>query len=139
MPRSESNKPSARMGAVLDDFDELEARTDLRRGPRGSLDPRRDALEGECPLKVLRQRQVIEVDVDVVSDFEPLGADTKAEASQRQGQAVVCGVMEHIEEAGVHSGDSSCTIPPYSLPTSIVNQVKDHARRLAQRLPSARC
>ena len=50
------------------------------------------------------------------------------------GRAVICGVMEHIEEAGVHSGDSTCTIPPYSLAPSIVNAVKDQARRLAERL-----
>ena len=42
--------------------------------------------------------------------------------------------MEHIEEAGIHSGDSACTIPPYSLPTSIVNRIKDQARKLAERL-----
>jgi len=63
--------------------------------------------------------EAIEVDVDVVAD-----TDT----------ALICGVMEHIEEAGVHSGDSTCTIPPYSLPPSIVKGIKDHARRLAERL-----
>ena len=47
---------------------------------------------------------------------------------------VRCGVMEHIEEAGVHSGDSTCTIPPYSLPPSIVGAIKAQARRLAERL-----
>jgi carbamoyl-phosphate synthase large subunit len=63
--------------------------------------------------------EAIEVDVDVVAD-----TDT----------ALICGVMEHIEEAGVHSGDSTCTIPPYSLPPSILKGIKDHARRLAERL-----
>jgi carbamoyl-phosphate synthase large subunit len=42
--------------------------------------------------------------------------------------------MEHIEEAGIHSGDSACTIPPYSLPTSIVNRIKEQGRKLAERL-----
>ena len=42
--------------------------------------------------------------------------------------------IEPIEEAGVHSGDSSCTIPPHSLPPSIVVQIKEQARRLAKRL-----
>ncbi|MHC5048333.1 MAG: carbamoyl-phosphate synthase large subunit, partial [Planctomycetota bacterium] len=63
--------------------------------------------------------EAIEVDVDVVADAE---------------KALICGVMEHIEEAGVHSGDSTCTIPPYSLPPSILNSIKEHARRLAGRL-----
>ncbi|MHC4774317.1 MAG: carbamoyl-phosphate synthase large subunit [Planctomycetota bacterium] len=63
--------------------------------------------------------EAIEVDVDVVADAET---------------ALICGVMEHIEEAGVHSGDSTCTIPPYSLPRSIVSGLKEHARRLARRL-----
>jgi len=52
----------------------------------------------------------------------------------RRERAVICGVMEHIEEAGVHSGDSTCTIPPYSLAPSIVSSVKSQARLLAERL-----
>ena len=51
-----------------------------------------------------------------------------------KSRAIVCGVMEHIEEAGVHSGDSTCTIPPFSLSAEIVEQVKKQARRLAERL-----
>jgi carbamoyl-phosphate synthase large subunit len=42
--------------------------------------------------------------------------------------------MEHIEEAGIHSGDSTCTIPPYSLPPSLVNRIRAQARALAERL-----
>jgi carbamoyl-phosphate synthase large subunit len=42
--------------------------------------------------------------------------------------------MEHIEEAGVHSGDSACIIPPAGLPPSIVNRIREAARRLARRL-----
>ena len=44
-------------------------------------------------------------------------------------QAVICGIMEHIEEAGVHSGDSTCTMPPFSLPPF-------HLRSHPQRRPS---
>jgi carbamoyl-phosphate synthase large subunit len=58
----------------------------------------------------------IEVDVDAVSD----GTDVYVGA-----------VMEHIEEAGVHSGDSTCTIPPPSLPPEVQRQLEDHTRRLA--------
>jgi len=65
-----------------------------------------------------------EVDVDVVADFDSNG----------NGKALVCGVMEHIEQAGVHSGDSSCTIPPWSLGDSVVERVRTTARKLAERL-----
>ncbi|MDI6800899.1 MAG: carbamoyl-phosphate synthase large subunit [Thermodesulfovibrionales bacterium] len=61
----------------------------------------------------------IEVDVDAISD----GADV-----------IIGGVMEHIEEAGIHSGDSACSIPPYSLPLNIVDEIKRQAKALAKEL-----
>jgi len=71
-----------------------------------------------------------EVDVDCVADFgtRPDGA---AEKSPR---AVICGVMEHIEEAGIHSGDSACALPPFSLEDDVVAEIERQTRRLAQRL-----
>jgi len=60
-----------------------------------------------------------EVDVDVVSD----GTDV-----------VVGGVMEHIEEAGIHSGDSACALPPYSLPAAQVAEIERQAEALAREL-----
>jgi len=60
-----------------------------------------------------------EVDVDCLSD----GTRT-----------VIGGVMQHIEEAGIHSGDSACVIPPHSLPADIVAEIKVLTRRLAERL-----
>ncbi len=51
----------------------------------------------------------IEVDVDAISDGEI---------------TVIGGVMEHIEEAGVHSGDSACALPPYSLPKEVVDEIR---------------
>ena len=65
----------------------------------------------------------IEVDVDCLADF-------RADA----GRAVICGVMEHIEEAGIHSGDSACSIPPYSLSTEIIEALKSQTRKLAEAL-----
>jgi carbamoyl-phosphate synthase large subunit len=67
-----------------------------------------------------------EVDVDVVADF----------SAQNEGkaQALVCGVLEHIEQAGIHSGDSACTIPAWSLSKKTVEQIKDIARKLAREL-----
>jgi carbamoyl-phosphate synthase large subunit len=68
-----------------------------------------------------------EVDVDVVADFHPTG---KNESSR----AIVIGVMEHIEEAGIHSGDSACSLPPYSLSPAIVARLKEQSRALAAAL-----
>jgi len=58
----------------------------------------------------------IEVDVDAVCD----GRDV-----------YIGGVMEHIEEAGIHSGDSACCIPPFTLSESISSEICDHTRRIA--------
>ena len=77
-----------------------------------------------------------EVDVDVVADFEPFEA-TRAQmlAHDRDAsRAIVCGVMEHIEEAGIHSGDSTAIYPPFSLPERTVEEIKIGARQLAARL-----
>ena len=68
----------------------------------------------------------IECDVDVVADY--------VSGTTGEGRAVVCGVLEHIEEAGVHSGDSACAIPPHSLPPRVVERIKDQSRRLAEAL-----
>ncbi|HYO26208.1 MAG TPA: carbamoyl-phosphate synthase large subunit [Lacipirellulaceae bacterium] len=60
-----------------------------------------------------------EVDCDAVSDGTTV---------------IVPGIMEHIEEAGVHSGDSACAIPPFSLPGPVVKQIRDAAEALARDL-----
>ncbi|TVQ33099.1 MAG: carbamoyl-phosphate synthase large subunit [Phycisphaeraceae bacterium] len=75
--------------------------------------------------------EATEVDVDVVADFVPLGAGAAKDGGRR---ALVCGVMEHIQQAGIHSGDSSCTIPPRSLPRPLVEQIRAIARTLAEGL-----
>jgi carbamoyl-phosphate synthase large subunit len=46
----------------------------------------------------------------------------------------ISGVMEHIEEAGIHSGDSACTLPPHSLPPAVLATVREHTRKLALHL-----
>ena len=78
----------------------------------------------------------IEVDVDVVADFEPSDG-TRARMIKHDAdapRAIVCGVMEHIEEAGIHSGDSTCIVPPFSLSPTIVEEIRGIATRLAERL-----
>jgi carbamoyl-phosphate synthase large subunit len=62
----------------------------------------------------------VELDVDVVAD--------------RAGGVVVGGVMEHIEEAGIHSGDSACSLPPYSLDPAVGVEVRRQAREIAREL-----
>ncbi|MCE5325847.1 MAG: carbamoyl-phosphate synthase large subunit [Planctomycetaceae bacterium] len=71
-----------------------------------------------------------EVDVDCIADYGP-GPDGRRNPAAR---AVVCGVMEHIECAGIHSGDSACALPPFSLPADIVNEIKRQTLLLAKRL-----
>ncbi|WP_171133255.1 MULTISPECIES: carbamoyl-phosphate synthase large subunit [unclassified Ruegeria] len=61
----------------------------------------------------------VELDVDALCD----GADVH-----------VAGIMQHIEEAGVHSGDSACSLPPYSLSKEIIDQIKDQTFKLAKAL-----
>jgi carbamoyl-phosphate synthase large subunit len=60
-----------------------------------------------------------EVDVDALCDGD---------------QVLIAGIMEHIEEAGVHSGDSSCVLPPQSLPAETIRTIEDYTVRLAKGL-----
>ncbi len=72
---------------------------------------------GKNPLLFDRYlSDAVEIDVDTLCD----GKDV-----------FICGIMEHIEEAGIHSGDSACSLPPHSLPPETIAQVEDVARRLA--------
>jgi carbamoyl-phosphate synthase large subunit len=64
-------------------------------------------------------QDAIEIDVDVVAD---------------PTDVFVAGIMEHIEEAGVHSGDSSCALPPHSLPPDIVHELSCQAELLAREI-----
>jgi carbamoyl-phosphate synthase large subunit len=61
----------------------------------------------------------IEVDVDVLADGETV---------------IVAGIMEHIEEAGIHSGDSACSLPPYSIPAPVLAEIGREAKALARAL-----
>ncbi|HMG45398.1 MAG TPA: carbamoyl-phosphate synthase large subunit [Acidimicrobiales bacterium] len=78
-------------------------------------------LSAERPVLVDRfLEDATEVDVDAIRD--------------RTGEVVIGAVMEHVEEAGVHSGDSACSIPPYSLSAETVAVIEDYTRRLADAL-----
>ena len=82
----------------------------------------RDAVRASGTSPVLVDRYLndsIEVDVDCIADGEDV---------------YVAGVMEHIEEAGIHSGDSACSLPPYTLSPATVDALKDETKALAKAL-----
>lgn len=74
-------------------------------------------VSGDQPVLVDQYlRDAVEVDVDAICDGDDV---------------VICGVLQHIEEAGVHSGDSACTIPPHSLPDDVIAEMERQAEALA--------
>ena len=83
----------------------------------------RDAVKVSNDSPVLLDRfldNAVEVDVDIIAD--------------KDGQVLIGGVMEHIEEAGVHSGDSSCSLPPYSLSAETQDELRRQVVELAKAL-----
>jgi carbamoyl-phosphate synthase large subunit len=81
-----------------------------------------DAVQasGERPVLVDKfLEDAIEIDVDAIADGETV---------------VVGGIMEHIEEAGVHSGDSACSLPPHSIPGETVREIARQTKALAKEL-----
>ncbi|HJQ16321.1 MAG TPA: carbamoyl-phosphate synthase large subunit [Allosphingosinicella sp.] len=74
-------------------------------------------VSGDSPVLIDRYlRDAIEVDVDAICDGK---------------EVLIAGVMQHIEEAGVHSGDSACSLPPYSLEKPIIDEIERQATALA--------
>ena len=72
------------------------------------------------PILIDRYLQdAVEVDIDVIADGTTVA---------------IAGVLEHVEEAGVHSGDSACSLPPYSLPPAMVREIERQAEALARAL-----
>ena len=88
---------------------------DLRRYMREAV-----KVSNESPVLLDRfLDDAIEVDIDAICDGE---------------EVLIGGIMEHIEQAGVHSGDSACSLPPYTLSTSIQDRMRGQIRRLAHAL-----
>jgi carbamoyl-phosphate synthase large subunit len=82
----------------------------------------REALENSPEHPVLIDHfleHAYEFDVDCIADGEDV---------------VIAGIMQHIEEAGIHSGDSSCVVPPYNLTTEQTRRIVDYTQRLARAL-----
>ena len=89
-------------------------------GAHGSL-AREGGVSADRPVLIDRfLEDAVEVDVDALRDHT--------------GDAYIAGVMEHVEEAGVHSGDSACALPPQNLSDGMVRQIREAALRLAERL-----
>jgi carbamoyl-phosphate synthase large subunit len=106
------------MQIVYDDTDVRRAMAELAH--TGSLG-REGGLSAQRPALIDRfLEDATEVDVDAVRD--------------RTGACVIGGVMEHTEEAGVHSGDSACAIPPPTLPAEVVRTIEQYTRALAEEL-----
>ena len=83
----------------------------------------REAVQVSNDSPVLLDRfldHAVEVDVDVIADAK--------------GNVLIGGIMEHIEEAGVHSGDSSCSLPPYSLTPAIQDELRRQVAAMAKEL-----
>jgi len=77
-------------------------------------------VSGTSPVLIDRYLQdAIEVDVDALAD----GSDV-----------AIAGIMEHIEEAGIHSGDSACSLPPYSLPPEVIADIESQTTAMAKAL-----
>jgi carbamoyl-phosphate synthase large subunit len=78
------------------------------------------SVSGDSPVLIDSfLRNAVEVDVDAISD----GNET-----------FIAGIMEHIEEAGIHSGDSACALPPQTLKKDIIKDIIDHTNKLAKEL-----
>ncbi|MDR0480420.1 MAG: carbamoyl-phosphate synthase large subunit [Gallionellaceae bacterium] len=97
----------------------IHAQSDLERYMRDAVEMAKDWPE-RMPILLDRfLNDAIEVDVDAVSD----------------GDAVLIGgIMQHIEEAGVHSGDSACSLPPYSLSAAMQEELRRQTRAMAKAL-----
>jgi carbamoyl-phosphate synthase large subunit len=107
------------MEIVYDDERLIEA-VEAMSGVGGSLG-REGGVTKERPVLVDRfLEDAVEVDVDAIRDAT--------------GEVVICGVMEHVEEAGVHSGDSACALPPQTLPGGVVAELERHVRVICEAL-----
>ena len=107
------------MEIVYDDDRLIEA-VEAMSGVGGSLG-REGGVTADRPVLVDRfLEDAVEVDVDAVRDAT--------------GEVVICGVMEHVEEAGVHSGDSACALPPQTLSAEVIAELERHVRVICEAL-----
>ncbi len=106
------------MQIVYDDDELTRAMAEL--ADEGSLG-REGGLSAERPVLIDRfLEDAVEVDVDAIRDST--------------GEVLIGGVMEHVEEAGVHSGDSACALPPPSLTAAVIEVLEQYTREIADAL-----
>src|SRR5207248_1102600 len=106
-------RPSYVLGGRAMDI--VHAESDLRRYMREAV-----KVANDSPVLIDRfLNDAIEVDVDAVSDGS---------------QVLIGGIMEHIEQAGVHSGDSACSLPPFSLSPSLQEELRKQTVAMARAL-----
>jgi carbamoyl-phosphate synthase large subunit len=106
------------MRIVHDDGQLADAMAEMERF--GTLG-REGGLSASRPVLIDRFLQnATEVDVDAIRDHV--------------GEVLIGGIMEHVEEAGIHSGDSACALPPQNLSPSAVSTIEDYTRRIAEAL-----
>ena len=104
---------------IIHDHDHLE-RAMAELSGAGSLG-KEGGLSAERPVLIDRfLASAVEVDADAIRDHT--------------GEVLIGGVMEHVEEAGVHSGDSACAIPPQTLPEWVVEVIRSYTAAIAERL-----
>ncbi|MEW6249282.1 MAG: carbamoyl-phosphate synthase large subunit [Planctomycetota bacterium] len=135
-------------------------RNDLERYIDGALgaSDREVNVSRENPILIEKfLLDAIEVDVDAIADYgrsvatgrDGGGVQSSAlpcaspaspaatwpgDGRHAEGRCDICGIMEHIEEAGIHSGDSCCVLPPYSLSPALVDELKYQVKAMARRL-----
>ncbi|MEC7197455.1 MAG: carbamoyl-phosphate synthase large subunit, partial [Pseudomonadota bacterium] len=66
--------------------------------------------------------------------FLDIATELDIEAISDGSQVEIYGVMQHIEQAGIHSGDSACSLPPYSLPDKVIKKIKEQVRVIAKQM-----
>src|SRR5690606_22746856 len=82
--------------------------------------PQAVSVSNESPVLLDRCLDVaVEVDVDAICDGR---------------EVIIGGIMEHVEQAGVHSGDSGCSLPPFSLSEDVQREISEQVKRLATSL-----
>ena len=105
---------------IVYDEERLMAAVEAMSGVGGSLG-REGGVTPDRPVLVDRfLEDAVEVDVDAVRDAS--------------GEVLVAGIMEHVEEAGVHSGDSACALPPQTLSAEVLAELERHVRVIAEEL-----
>ena len=145
-----------------DKFAEVLRKLDIQQAPNGSAYSKEDAIKiaktigfpvlvrpsyvlGGRAMKIVYDQKSLEEfikEAQEVSEEHPVLIDKFLEDAIEVDVDGICdgeevfigGIMEHIEEAGIHSGDSACVIPPYTLSDEIINKIEEYSEKIAKEL-----